>query len=154
MFSNVARFQHKAFLDLLLNDLVIQNTLYDFIPLQTCSLYSALRNIILFSFQDGPYLFIPVLRAQPAACVSQLDGGWPCWWLAVCVWEAFHHSPGLSAQTSQSLQIHDRLLDQLRQDWVIRLPAHEPEIDHSSYLFRNCVIYDIIKFVSSNALAN
>lgn len=95
-----AWFQHKAFLDSIISDLVNQNDLDDFKPLQSCDLYSALINLVLFSFQDGPYLFVPVLRAQPHAFLSQLDGGWPCWRPAVCVWKAFHHSPGLLSQTS------------------------------------------------------
>lgn len=108
-----------------------------------------LRHLFCSPFQDGPYIFVPAFRAQPSAWLSHLDGSWSCWWFAVCVWKAFHHSSGLPAQTSQSCQIYDRLLDQFCQDWVI----HLKDITHDSpsLVYLCTLVRQMYRF---NALAN
>lgn len=101
---------------------------------------------ILFSPpKNWSHVLVPVLWAQPFRrhphTLPLLDGSRPRRWPAVCIRKALLHPSGVLAAPSWRLWIHDRLLVQLRQDWVFSLhkihcqTRKQISLDHTSLKF-------------------
>lgn len=69
--------------------------------------------------QWSAHILVPFQHEDSYPRISSLGGGRACRRSAVPVWKALLHPAGLLPSTPRPVQLHDCILDQLRQDWVI-----------------------------------